>query len=90
MALRAEHGVYVAVLTVVAAFLVLLYLLGPLGWLVGAFVLLGVIRLAELSGLFGEPSPEQKRNCHGCGAPNAVERTTCSYCDAPLSGSNEH
>jgi len=90
MALRAEHGVYLAVFAVVAAFLVLLYLLGPFGWIVGAFVLYGVLRFADLSGLFDEPSPQRKRNCPECGARIAVDRATCSYCEAPLSGSNEH
>jgi hypothetical protein len=73
----------------VLAFLVLLFYMGPFGWVVAIFLLFGVLWLADLSGFFRGSSAQQKRNCPACGARNSVDRAACLYCDEPLPGSDE-
>ncbi|WP_227375649.1 zinc ribbon domain-containing protein [Haladaptatus halobius] len=84
MNLRAEHGVYLAVWLVVIAFLVIFFYMGPFGWNIGIFVLLAVLKLADLSGFFQGTPSEPKRSCSECGARNPADRTACHYCDEPL------
>ncbi|WP_313693337.1 hypothetical protein [Halorarum halobium] len=71
------------VLMVVVGFLVLL---GPVGWLLAAFLLGSCYFVARMSGVFdeGEPRAPTKVNCPDCGARNEADREACHHCGEPL------
>ena len=84
MRLTSDHVVYAAVGGAYAVILVLLFLMGPLGWIAGLALLAVPLVVLARSGLFkGEPS-EPKVSCSNCGARNAAENDACSYCEQPL------
>ena len=84
MNLRAEHGIYLAVWLVVIAFLVMFFYMGPVGWVIGIFVFLGVLKFSQWSGIFEGTPSEPKRSCPKCGARNSTDRTACYYCNESL------
>ncbi|WP_433625004.1 zinc ribbon domain-containing protein [Halomicrococcus sp. NG-SE-24] len=89
MRIEAEQVVALAVWLVVAAFLAVLFYMGPVGWVVGVLVFLGALKFTDLSDVFdGEPQRE-KVNCPACGARNRVDDPTCEYCGHRLAASGE-
>ncbi|WP_158056572.1 zinc ribbon domain-containing protein [Halorussus halophilus] len=69
----------------IAAFFgaIILFSLGPLGWLVGGLII--VAWLVRGSSSNSDTTTPDKTNCPECGARNSTDRSDCEYCDAPLS-----
>lgn len=86
MPARTESVVYVALGALLLAFVGVLFLLGPLGWILAAFLLAAGYVLAKWSGLLGggKPAVTGKGNCPECGARNDADRGTCHHCGEPL------
>jgi hypothetical protein len=80
MALRAEHGVYLAFAVIVGVFFVLFAFMGPVGWILDVLLVLAVLKLADWSGFFRGASVQEKRNCPACGARNPIDNASCEYC----------
>ena len=68
----------------IAAFFgaVILFWLGPVGWLVGGLIVVAWIVLSDSD---AETTTPAKTNCAECGARNLADRDRCEYCDASLS-----
>ena len=82
---RTESVVYVALGALLLAFVGFLFLLGPIGWVLAAFLLAAGYVLAKWSGLVGGgESTTPKVSCPGCGARNDADRGTCHHCGEPL------
>lgn len=63
--------------------LLILFALGPIGWItIGFLVLGGMAIMAYIEG--GEDRTATRTNCAACGAPNDADRETCNYCGEPL------
>lgn len=71
-----------------AGILALLVLMGPVGWIVAAFVAFGLALLAKWSGSLGGGSVQPSVNCPGCGAPNDPDSESCEYCGEALPGTD--
>ena len=83
---RTESVVYVALGALLLAFVGVLVLLGPIGWILAAFLLAAGYVLAKWSGLVGgDESPvTAKVSCPECGARNGADRGACHHCGEPL------
>lgn len=87
MTSRTEYLVYLSLGLVLLVFLGFAFLMGPIGWVAGIFLLIGVYILAKWSGLFGNSdrsSVPTKVNCSACGARTPIEDSSCSYCGEEL------
>jgi hypothetical protein len=74
---------YVLVGGPIAVGLFVLLLLGPQGWVLAAFLVLGAMVVRSFSASDEDGGPERK-SCSACGAPNAVDRETCRHCGGRL------
>jgi len=63
--------------------LILLLLMGPLGWFIAIFLGIGVMILRSLTQDDAEEGPD-KQNCSACGSLNDPSRERCRHCDEPL------
>lgn len=83
---RTESAVYLALGALLLAFVGFLVLLGPIGWMLAAFLLAAGYVLAKWSGLLdgGESPVTAKVSCPECGARNEANRETCHHCGESL------
>jgi len=59
--------------------LLLLLLMGPIGWFIAAFLGIAAMVIRSLADNETE-QPPSTRNCPACGAPNEPARESCDYC----------
>lgn len=87
MTSKMEYFLYLSLGLVLLVFLGLAFLSGPIGWVAGAFLLVGVYFLAKWSGLLSHAdrsSTPTKVNCSACGGRTPIEDGSCSYCGEEL------
>lgn len=63
---------------------VYLFLLGPIGWFVIAFLVIAALATQSLLEDGSDRTPV-RTSCPHCGAPNPIERDVCKHCDESLS-----
>ena len=87
MTSKSEYFIYLSLGFVLLVFLGFAFLLGPIGWVAGVFLLIAIYPFAKWSGLFSssdQSSAPTKVNCSACGARTPIEDSSCSYCGAEL------
>ena len=90
MTSKTEYLIYLFLGLILLVFLGFAFLIGPIGWIAGIFLLIGVYFLAKWSGMFSNPdqsSAPTKVNCPTCGARTPIDDSQCSYCGEELSAS---